>query len=557
MIACLRPISIICIAGLLAACASQPSSTLGELPRTPQANIEQLLQQAAESPIEQAAALRLSAADLAYKQKDLARASSILEQVQLESLKPAQQIYASTLRAELDMSRNKPKAALRALSHPSMERLGELPVEQQVRSQLVRANALQATGQILAAARERAYIAPLLSGASATANQETIWALVSSLPQGELQASGDADLDGWLELARASKSAGTLEQQQSAIDAWVAANPQHPAAQQLPQALVELKKLSSQPLTEIALLLPQDGQLASVARALRDGFLAAHYQAQQAGQNPPNIQIFDSSRIGSMDAFYTQAQASGVQLVIGPLEKNLVSQLSSREQLPITTLALNYSEGSQEGPAQLFQFGLAAEDEAREVARRAWADGMRRAVALVPNGEWGDRVLAAFRQSWQAQGGTLIAAEHVDQPVELARQSPTCSNFAKVKRAASACRAHWALRWPRLRHAAVMSTSSSSLPRRSRLSRSNLRWPSSTLVMCRCMPRRTCLPAPTTRRSTSTSTASCSAKPHGYSMSTIRCANKPVHSGLKLVAASVACMPWAPTPTCWHHASIS
>ena len=422
MIACLRPISILCLAGLLAACASQPSSTLGELPRTPQANIEQLLQQAAESPIEQAAALRLSAADLAYKQKDLARAGSILEQVQLESLKPAQQIYASTLRAELDMGRNKPKAALRALSHPSMERLGELPVEQQVRSQLVRANALQATGQILAAARERAYIAPLLSGASATDNQETIWALVSSLPQSELQARGDADLDGWLELARASKSAGTLEQQQSAIDAWVATNPQHPAAQQLPQALVELKKLSSQPLTEIALLLPQDGQLASVARALRDGFLAAHYQAQQAGQNPPNIQIFDSSRIGSMDTFYTQAQASGVQLVIGPLEKNLVSQLSSREQLPITTLALNYSEGSQEGPAQLFQFGLAAEDEAREVARRAWADGMRRAVALVPNGEWGDRVLAAFRQSWEADGGTLIAAEHVDQPVQLAQQ---------------------------------------------------------------------------------------------------------------------------------------
>src|SRR3989338_6079068 len=94
MIACLRPISILCLAGLLAACASHPPPPWGELPRTPQANIEQLLQQAAESPIEQAAALRLSAADLAYKQKDLARASSILEQVQLESLKPAQQIYA-------------------------------------------------------------------------------------------------------------------------------------------------------------------------------------------------------------------------------------------------------------------------------------------------------------------------------------------------------------------------------------------------------------------------------------------------------------------------------
>lgn len=422
MIACLRPLSALCLAGLLAACASQPSSTLGELPRTPQASIEQLLQQAEQSPTEQAAPLRLSAADLAYTQKDFARTSSILQQVSLENLSPAQQIFASTLRAELDMHNNKPKAALRALSHPSMERLGELPVEQQVRSQLVRAIALQATGQTLSAARERAFIAPLLSGTSALQNNEAIWSLVSSLPLTELQASGDTDLDGWLALARTIKNAATLEQQQAAIDTWIEQNPQHPAAQQLPQPLVELKKLSSQPLSEIALLLPQDGQLASVARALRDGFLAAHYQAQQAGQNPPNIQLFDSSRIGSMDAFYAQAKAAGVQLVIGPLEKNLVSQLNSREQLPITTLALNYSEGTQEGPAQLFQFGLAAEDEAREVARRAWADGMRRAVALVPAGEWGDRVLAAFRQDWQAQGGTLIAAEHVDQPVELARQ---------------------------------------------------------------------------------------------------------------------------------------
>ena len=422
LITYLRVLFALCLASLIVACASQPSSTLGELPRTPQASIEQLLQQAAQSPAEQAAALRLSAADLAHKQKDFARASGILQLVALESLKPAQQIYASTLRAELDMSNNKPKAALRALAHPSMDRLGELPVEQQVRSQLVRASALQATGQSLAAARERAFIAPLLSGVNAASNNEAIWHLVSNLPVAELQASGDADFDGWLALARTTKGAGTLEQQQAAIDTWVEQNPDHPAAQQLPQALVELKKLSSQPLTEIALLLPQDGQLAGVARALRDGFLAAHYQAQQAGQNPPNIQVFDSSRIGSMDAFYTQAQAAGVQLVIGPLEKNLVSQLNSREQLPITTLALNYSEGSQEGPDQLFQFGLAAEDEAREVARRAWADGMRRAVALVPAGEWGDRVLAAFREDWQAQGGTLIAAEHVDQPVELARQ---------------------------------------------------------------------------------------------------------------------------------------
>ena len=82
MIACLRLFTALCLAALLAACASSPSSSLGELPRTPDASIEQLLEQATTSKTpEQAALLRLSAADLAYKQKDNARAARILEPV--------------------------------------------------------------------------------------------------------------------------------------------------------------------------------------------------------------------------------------------------------------------------------------------------------------------------------------------------------------------------------------------------------------------------------------------------------------------------------------------
>lgn len=422
MIARLRPLSALCLAGLLVACGSSPTSSLGELPRTPQASIEQLLQKAGESKPEQAALLRLSAADLAYRQQDIGRAARILEQVPMDGLKPAQQVFASTLAAELAMARNQPKSALKALNHPSLDRLAELPVDQQVRTQLVRARALEADGQNLAAARERVFIAPLLNGEAEKQNHEAIWALISGLPMEQLQSTGDADLAGWMELARAIRSAGTLSQQQAAIEAWRSQHSQHPAAEQLPAPLTKLKELANQPLTKIALLLPQEGPLASVARALRDGFLAAHYQAQQAGQNPPAIQIYDSAHLTSLDDFYRQAQADGVQLVVGPLEKPLVKQMNERQQLPITTLALNYSDAGQEGPAQLFQFGLAAEDEAREVARRAWADGMRRAVAMVPRGEWGDRVLAAFRQSWQEAGGSLIAAEHVDQPVQLAQQ---------------------------------------------------------------------------------------------------------------------------------------
>lgn len=424
MIACLRLLTALCLAALLAACASSPSSSLGELPRTPDASIEQLLEKAASSKsAEDAALLRLSAADMAYRQKDFPRAARILEQVPLDTLKPAQQVFASTLAAELAMSRNQPKAALDALSHPSLQRVGELPEELQVRTYSVHAAALEADGQALPAAQQRVLLAPLLSGPAAAKNNDAIWSLVASLPADQLQQpTSNPTLAGWTSLALAVKSAGTLEQQQAAIDSWRQQHADHPAAKQLPDALVKLKQLASQPLTKIALLLPQEGPLAGVARALRDGFMAAHFQAQQSGQPAPAVQVFDSSRLTSLDDFYRQAQAAGVQLVIGPLEKPLVKKLADYPQLPITTLALNYAEAGQKSPPQLFQFGLAAEDEAREVSRRARADGLVRAVALVPSGEWGDRVLAAFRQDWEGNGGTLLAAERIAQPVALAQQ---------------------------------------------------------------------------------------------------------------------------------------
>lgn len=46
-------------------------------------------------------------------------------------------------------------------------------------------------------------------------------------------------------------------------------------------------------------------------------------------------------------------------------------------------------------------------------------------------GEWGERVYKAFRQDWEANGGTVVGVEYVDQPVALHSRSPTCSNCAK------------------------------------------------------------------------------------------------------------------------------
>ncbi|WP_165491572.1 penicillin-binding protein activator [Stutzerimonas kirkiae] len=422
MMARLRPLLLLCFAALLAACSSSPSSTLGELPRTPQASTQQLLQQAQDSSPEKAAQLRLAAAQQSYQQGNLKQTGDILRQLDLALLKPAQQIFASTLAAELALADGNPQQALAALQHPAFERLGELPLDQQIRSRLVRAQALEADKQLLAAARERVESAPLLSGASAEDNHEAIWRLVSALPRDELQQDSDPTLSGWLALGDTVKQAGTLNQQQNAIEHWRQQNPQHPAALRLPEPLGKLLRLEAQPLTHIALLLPTDGPLAGPARALRDGFLAAHLQAQAEQRTELKIELYDSSRIASIDELYQRAARDGVQLIIGPLEKEQVRKLADRQALPLPTLALNYSDAGQIAPPQLFQFGLAAEDEAREVAHRAWADGHRRAIALTTRGDWGNRVQQAFRQSWQELGGTLVAADSIGQPVELAGQ---------------------------------------------------------------------------------------------------------------------------------------
>jgi hypothetical protein len=61
-----------------------------------------------------------------------------------------------------------------------------------------------------------------------------------------------------------------------------------------------------------------------------------------------------------------------------------------------------------------YQFALSPEDEARQAARRILADGHRHGIAIVPAGDWGNRVLAAFKQELEAGGGGLFTSTTVD-----------------------------------------------------------------------------------------------------------------------------------------------
>jgi hypothetical protein len=76
--------------------------------------------------------------------------------------------------------------------------------------------------------------------------------------------------------------------------------------------------------------------------------------------------------------------------------------------LPVPILTLNYLPDDDAAPPGLYQFALAPEDEAVSAAAKAVADGHTRAVAIVPNNEWGRRVLSSFASEFESRGGVLL-----------------------------------------------------------------------------------------------------------------------------------------------------
>jgi len=158
---------------------------------------------------------------------------------------------------------------------------------------------------------------------------------------------------------------------------------------------------------QIAVLLPLSGALAEAGMAVRDGLLTAHFQNSR--RHAPAVALL-RYRFGCrarLESLSTRV-SEGAQQVIGPLSKEAVVALAAAGELSVPVLALNNLPDDKPAPAQLYQFALAPEDEAEQVATRAWEDGQRRALVLIPENALGQRLQQAFVRHWQALGGTLL-----------------------------------------------------------------------------------------------------------------------------------------------------
>ncbi|BAP13454.1 MAG: hypothetical protein AOY29_11580 [Alcanivorax borkumensis] len=349
----------------------------------------------------------LSWASSYLNEKQAADASQLLSDLNPEKLNSEQRFAWLLLSGRAQLSQQQTEKTL-SLLQQHQEEILQYPAEQQAQLDLLRADALAMKGELLSSLQQRIAAHPLLGDEDQDYNHNMTWQLLMQMPNTELDEAIDSssgDLRGWLTLAQLYRDPiADLDAQITRLNQWSNQWRSHPAIDNVPQMLDALEKAASQRPSQVAILLPTSGPLKNAGAALQEGIMTAFYQQQKSGHTP-TLRFYDS---GSDDvlAVYQQAITDGADFILGPLSKDNVATIASQGTLPVTTMALNYIE-TDNRPDNFFQFGLAPEDEARQIANHAARNGALQAGVLYPEGEWAARVANAFANRWQELGGSV------------------------------------------------------------------------------------------------------------------------------------------------------
>ena len=311
---------------------------------------------------------------------------------------------------------------------------------------------------------------------------DAIWSALMLADSPELPFTNSLE-PGWWSLRNSVVGSGSVDRAKLALLQWTRLNPNHSAAQRLPNMLEQLQDY--QP-PKIALILPLTGRLSNAGDAVRDGFLGGYFadsrlypqpntqsnaqletlnrffQPEQGGvvernflqepsplagaqaARPRSLTLYDSASAPLSD-LVARAKADGADLIIGPLRKDkaqTVAELAAQANMP--ALLLNYLEQApetQNSPSaltqrnEIYQLGTAIENEAATLAN-ALMDSEHQRVLVVHSGQtWSQRALAEFQTLWPfpvsvarfdqikevtgAVGGSMGVADSVARKNEL------------------------------------------------------------------------------------------------------------------------------------------
>jgi outer membrane PBP1 activator LpoA protein len=414
----------IALGALLAGCAGPsprpPSPLSAELEQrlsqlSPRAQLKELDSRAsgASSPDERAY-YQLLAMELLMEHGRSKDVRQRMNSFNRRALEPGHHYRVELLDAQLALANNRAPVALQRL--PKFD--SDYPPSIQAALLRTRAIALSNLGHLEESLNTRLKLDRVLQTLpdktpAIEDNHQVIWSTLQTMPADALNAmqeTGDDILHGWVELALALNSASEEGiGRETAISNWQSRFPRHPAAKTLGKTLRGDADYVARYPASIALLLPLNGRYSGPAAAIREGFLASYFNHDSAER--PAIRIYDTGqRSGNIDAHYRTAVADGAQLVVGPLQKDAVAELAAVERLSVPVLALNYAADDQTS-ANMVQFGLRPEDEARQAAELSIIKNQTNALVFAPNNDYGARLSAAFAERYRELGGHILEVE--------------------------------------------------------------------------------------------------------------------------------------------------
>lgn len=416
-----RPLLISAFSITLAACSYTPNNRPSQAPNAPKLlAAHTYIQMAAQTPdpTEQQN-YRLLALERFVQDKKPKQAYALIQKIDKTLITPDQENQKQLLLADLQLTEQQLAKAFKTLQ-PLQAQAVALPTPQQIKLHQLLGAAYARAGNIADSLAQYSQALPLIKNQYAY-NKEvhTAWQLLQkqSLPslQSLLLQTPSTELKGWLELAILTHQPNANgEQFIRNINAWRSNHRGHPANALLPSHLSSRRIVTEQTPKQVAVLLPMTGALKQSSQAIRNGILAAYYQAQANYQQTPKLHFYDTTK-SDINTVYQQAVNDGASFIVGPLTKPNLEQLIRSDQINKPTLALNTVSSSFDPnhkidlPSDLYQFGLSPIDEAIQVANIAHDLRHTNALILAPESKRGQDVAQAIGKQFEQQGGDVVA----------------------------------------------------------------------------------------------------------------------------------------------------
>lgn len=273
---------------------------------------------------------------------------------------------------------------------------------------------------------------------------QQVWQWITSIPASSLDSVGSAypDLSPFITLRELTEeNASSPEKLAKSLQQFKQVYRGHVLENALPENVIEATELTDAGANDIAVLLPLSGRLTRTGQVVKNGIMAAYYTDVEKRQDEhllPRLRFIDTNEV---DTQHLISEIGDTKFIIGPLLKDTVERLIPSLPLGVNVLALNRPDelpdnASAKGvttgssnpaiaddalasgtglagddtqnelhslglPTSLNYYGLAPEDEAKQLAEFIFNKGYRAPIVIAAQSSLYQRMDDTFKKHWR------------------------------------------------------------------------------------------------------------------------------------------------------------